>query len=217
MAILFLHLQKNGRELFYFYTNSHLATHNHQLCDSVQSMLILVLPAADNVLFFHHTQLCVSFLPPRPHDTHSLFDWHLTLMIHTSASICLSAFHSSTEAFSFFVFLEQELSISQFVQPFFFFLSFGMFASRCVGCLDMAHAVHAELQFTTAGCVMVILQVLVMPGKLPHSPSVSCTARLFMCVCACIHDCVCLFWPISRMVKGKNNQMCCKVWLWLQK
>lgn len=74
-----------------------------------------------------------------------------------------------------------------------------------LGYLDTAHAVHAELQFRTAGCVVVILQVLVMPGELPCSPSVSCAAQLFMCVCACIQDCVCLLWHISRMVKAKTT------------
>lgn len=192
--------RKMDWELFYFSTNSHLAAHNHQLCDSVQSMLILVLPAAGNVLFFHHTQLCVSFLPPRPHDTHSLFDWHLTLMIHTLAPICLSAFHSSAEAFRFFVFLVQERSISQFVQT--FFLSFGMFASRCVGYLDMAHAVHAELQSRTAGCVVVILQVLVMPGKLPRSPSVSCSV---VHVCLCVYPRLCLS-VLAHIQNGKRQK-----------
>lgn len=138
--------------------------------------------------FFSSThQLCVSFLPPRPHDTHSRFDWQLTLMIHASPPICLSAFLSSEEAFRFFVFSKQERLISQFVQTFSFFIFF------ChLECLAACALQCGLLGYHACSPYRAVVQEsrmcggnftsLVIPGKLPRSPSISCSARLSSCV-----------------------------------
>lgn len=63
-------------------------------------------------------QLCVSFLPPRPHDIHTVFE--LTPYFDDSyfTPICLSTFSTAKKLLYSLFFFKQEGLISQFVQTF---------------------------------------------------------------------------------------------------
>lgn len=65
------------------------------------------------MLFFHHDQLCVSFLPPRPHDTHTLFfDWHFALMIPTSPQSVCQPFTGARKLLYSLFYLSRRVDIS---------------------------------------------------------------------------------------------------------
>lgn len=153
-------------------------------------------------------QLCVSFLPPRPHDTHSLFDWQLTLMVHTSPPICLSTFHSSEEAFRFFVFSEQERLISQFVQTFSFWhpecFPTNAFWSRLLG------------YRTCSTCRAAVQDSRMCGGNFTgcsHAWRIALQPFCFLCrsvvhVCLCVYPRLCLS-ALAHIQngKGENNWM----------
>lgn len=172
-------------------------------------MLILVLPAAGNMLFFHHTLTsCVfpSCLPGLM--THSGFDWQLTLMIHTSPPICLSTFHSSEEAFRCFVFSKQERLISQFVQTF----------SFChLECLPANTLKRRLLGYRVCRARRAAVQDSRMCGGnftgFSHAWKIALQPFYFLHhsvvhVCLCMFPRLCLsFLAHIQNGKGKNNQM----------
>lgn len=170
-------------------------------------MLIPGLPAAGNVLFFHHTP-AVCFLPASQASwhTHSVFDWHLALMIHTSPTICqlLSAVRKHLDSLFSLSRKGWYLNLSRH----FLFCHLECLPAYTLQCRLLGYHARSTYRAVVQDSRMCggNFTSLVIPGKLPRSPSISCTARLSLCVCACIQDCVCLFWPISRTVKAKTTR-----------